>query len=437
VDSREQQSPQNIATGTTDASWGASLLHQLPPETRRWLRATLTVYQRITPILPLVAVAVMLLLMAQVYYNVQRYYTKPGYKGIAAFADIGLISGSHLGLNDLVMNNNPTGFDGQFYYFIALDPKQPLICAERPRPANCALDSAFGEVRAERILYPYIAGILTFGAPQLVPYTLLLVNFAAILLTAWLVGRLAVDAGASVWMGAAAGFYCGEVMGFLRDVADPVAVFWVILAIYLLRKERYLWMSLAICGALLTREQLVLTIPLLFVPLIAGRRWFTLGLGLLIGLGPFVVWQLALRILWGKWALANGDTAGAGVDHGLGLIPFHGLWDERTHPQFGLIIAFVVIPLVLATVISLVHIWRAGPGHLLLDPVPVIVIFYTLLLSLTSGILWRDMWTPGRLAALAIVLGVILVSELPTPSLRASYATLLSISSLVAIILVG
>jgi hypothetical protein len=35
------------------------------------------------------------------------------------------------------------------------------------------------------------------------------------------------------------------------------------------------------------------------------------------------------------------------------------------------------------------------------------------------------------------VLWVILVSELPTTSLRASYATLLAISSLVAIIVVG
>jgi hypothetical protein len=436
VDSREQQSLQNIATEKTDGSWGASLLRQLPPQARRWLRTALSVYRRITPILPLVAVAAMLLLMAQVYYNVQRYYTKLGYKGIAAFADIGLISGTHLGLSDLVMNHNPTGFDGQFFYFIALDPKQPFICAERPRPANCALDSAFGEVRSERILYPYMAGVLTLGAPQLVPYTLLLVNFAAILLTAWLVGRLAVQAGASVWMGAAAGLFCGEVLGFLRDVADPVAVFWVILAIYLLRKERYLWMSLAICGALLTREQLILTVPLLFLPLIAGRRWFTLGLGLLLGLGPFVVWQIVLRVMWGRWALASGDTAGAGVAQGIGL-PFHGLWDARTRPQFGLIVAFVVIPLVLATVIALAHIWRAGPRHLLVDPVPAIAILYALLLSLTSRILWGDMWTPGRLAALAVVIGVILVSELPSPSLRASYATLLSITSLVAIMVVG
>ena len=127
--------------------------------------------------LPLVASRAGAPLSAVVYFREQRYYTKPGYEGIAAFADIGTGLADHVGLRALVMNNNPVGFDGQFYYVIALDPSQ-LICAERPRPPDCALDPAFGEVRAERILYPYTAGLLTFGPPHLVPYTLLLVNFA-------------------------------------------------------------------------------------------------------------------------------------------------------------------------------------------------------------------------------------------------------------------
>jgi hypothetical protein len=383
-----------------------------------------------------VVVGLVLLLSAAVYFREQRYYTKPGYEGIAAFADIGTGLADHVGLRALVMNNNPVGFDGQFYYIIAQDPSQPIICAERPRPPDCALDPAFGEVRAERILYPYTAGILTLGSPHLVPYTLLLVNLMAILLTTWLVGSICVASGASVWLGAAAGLFCGEVLGFLRDLADPFAVLWVVLAVYLLRKERYLWSALAIAAALLTREQLILTVPLLLLPLLAQRRWRTLALSLLIGLGPFIGWQIVLRITWGKWALSSGDTAGAGVGGGSRLMPFLGLWQEHTKVDFGLILAFVVTPLALAVMISAIHIWQSGPRHLLYDPVPLIIILYTLLLSVTSWILWQDMWTPGRLAAIAVILGVIAVSGLPMPSLRASYATLLSITGLAGLILV-
>ena len=428
--------PQTIAPVGSTVSWGASVMQRLPPQARRYVQELHRIHHRIAPALPILVVAVMMLLMAVAYFNEQHYYTKQGYAAIAGFADIGWHSGDHLGLGDLVVKNNPVGFDGQFFYYIALDPKQPLLCGERPRPSNCALDIAFGEVRAERILYPYTAGLLTLGMPHLVPYSLLFVNLIAILLTSWLVAILAIEAGASRWMGAAAGLFCGEVLGMLRDLADPFAVFWVVLAVYLLRKERYLLSALAVGAALLSREQLILTLPLLFLPLLAKRRWSTLAIGLLIGLGPFFIWQIVLRAVWGRWALTTGDTAGAGVAGGVNWLPFYGLWTEHARADFGLIVAFVVIPLLLAVVIAVQHIWLHGPAHLLHDPVPALIILYTFLLSLTSGILWQDMWTPGRLSDLAVVLGVIVVSGLPKPSLHVSYATLLSISSLAPIILV-
>lgn len=395
--------------------------------------------RRLALIAPVVAVAGWLLLMAFTYYVQQEYYTKPFWQGVAAFADIGTISGQHLGLNALVMNNNPTGFDGQFFYFIALDPRQPLICAHHP--PDCALDRAFGEVRAERILYPYTAFVVSLGQPHLVPFALLAVNFVAVLVVTWLVGVMAVEAGASRWLGAAAGLFCGEVQGFLRDLADPFAVMWLVVAVYFLRKEQYLYTALACAAALLTREQLVLTVPLLALPLVAQRRWRTLAWSAAVALGPFVAWQLVLRIVWGRWALLTGDTAGAGVDKYFLPIPFHGLWVERQKPQFGMMVAFVVVPLAFACVLSILAIWRryqaGGWRRALLDPLPVFVVVYTLELSLTSWILWQDMWTPSRLAAGAAVLGVIVAARTDSPSARASYGTLVALTGMSALMLVA
>src|SRR5262249_21141886 len=70
---------------------------------------------RLTPLGPVLAVAVVLLLMARFYYDGQRYLEKLGPGALAGFADIGIISGSHLGLESLVLDHNPTGFDGQFF----------------------------------------------------------------------------------------------------------------------------------------------------------------------------------------------------------------------------------------------------------------------------------------------------------------------------------
>jgi hypothetical protein len=388
---------------------------------------------------PILAVAVVMLLLARAYYDNQRYLAKLGPGALAGFADIGTISGSQLGLDSLVMDHNPTGFDGQFFYFIALDPSQPVICSAHPRPPRCALDQAFGIVRAERVLYPYTAALLTLGHTDWVPLTLLLVNFAAILVTVWLVGRMCVAAGASPWLGAAAGLYCGEMQGFLRDLADPFAVLWVVLAVYLLRRERYLGSALAVAAALLTREQLVLTVPLLFLPLAILGRWRTLAQCALIALLPFAAWQTVLRLLWGQWPLSSGDTQGAGVADGILPLPFHGLFEKSANPQFAMILAFVVVPLLLACGASLLALGlaqqRSGWRAMLADPVPLLVLLYAVLLSLTSWILWQDMWTPSRLAALPVVLGVLVVAGLPRPQLRTSYATLMAFSGFVPLML--
>jgi hypothetical protein len=217
-------------------------------------------------------------------------------------------------------------------------------------------------------------------------------------------------------------------------------VLWVVLAVYLLRHRRYTWAAVAMAAALLTREQLILTLPLLWLPLLVQREWRRLVTCLVVAVGPFLVWQTVLRVLWGKWGVLSGDPAGAGVAGVTGwvrLVPFWGLWAERAKADFGVIIALVVVPLVLAVVIGVLAVWWRGPRRVLgEDALPLVVIVYTLLLSLTAGVLWQDMWTPGRLASVAVVLAVVVVAELPTPRLRVAYGTILALSCTAPLILV-
>ena len=63
---------------------------------------------------------------------------------------------------------NVGGYDGQYYYYIALDPAKARYYMDRPT------------YRYTRILYPITARLLALGQPELVPYSLILINWLAI-----------------------------------------------------------------------------------------------------------------------------------------------------------------------------------------------------------------------------------------------------------------
>ena len=72
------------------------------------------------------------------------------------------------------------GYDGQFYYRLALDP------ANLHRTAyGITLDNGY---RIQRITYPVLAWLLAAGQQAAVPYSLVAVNVVALGALAWLGG---------------------------------------------------------------------------------------------------------------------------------------------------------------------------------------------------------------------------------------------------------
>ena len=391
---------------------------------RRWL----------VTLLPLAVVAVTLLLVARM-----QYY-KHGYLDLRGFATLGSNYSTHIGITSGWVG--ATGYDGQFYYYLALRPSLVVTCAHDA--ATCPLDD-LRLVRAERILYPMTARLVALGQPDLLPLALLLVNFAAILVTVALLGSLAAEAGASRWLGAAVGLYAGETLVFASDLSDPYAVMWLVLAIWLARRERWLWAAGAVGAALLTREQLIFVVPFLALPLLAqgqvpSRRpsWRTLAASAALALGPFVIWQIVLHSLYGAWPLLSGDSRAAG----LAPLPFLGLWQARGAGQFTLELAVVAVPLLAALLVAALALWRQIRGVLLAegalvgrvrsavgivarDPISLMALAYGLLASCVSADQWVNLNGPLRLVLPAIVLGAIAAMGL-TRWVRIPYALLLA-----------
>lgn len=229
------------------------------------------------------------------------------------------------------------GYDGQYYYRIALDPsaaRRPVPVAGYPpvridRPAY----------RYQRIGYPLLARVVALGDRARIAGALVLVNVAAIALGTLFVALLLARNGLSPLYAVAFAAYVGQVASFWRDLAEPLAAALVALALLHWRDERPLLPSLVLLAAALTKEvALLFAAPLAFSLLLYARWrsfWMVVGVVLL----PYALWQLGL------WA-AFGQSGVGGADRPP-LLPLGGLSGARTTRQLLEAVAAVVLPAVL------------------------------------------------------------------------------------------
>jgi hypothetical protein len=297
-----------------------------------------------------------------------------------------------------------TGYDGQFSYYIALDPAKARHYLDLPG------------YRYTRILQPIAARTLAAGDPDLVPWALLLVNWLAIglgtlALAAWLKRR-----SCSPWWGAIYGFYPGLLVALQRDLTEPLAYALVACGVYLFDyggRRRLLWAAAAFALAGLTR-QTTLVFPaayagvLFFAPVRATLRERLRTDGppalLVAGLsaGPLLVYTAYLRSWIGTIE---------GVDP-FEAAPFLGLvasssWELARQPP---VIVTVVIPTLLVAAFAL-RALREHPRHPEL---------YCLLLNglLFVVLLGRTHYSGGYTAVGRDATGVVVAAVLCAPLFR-------------------
>lgn len=143
-------------------------------------------------------------------------------------------------------------FDGQFYYFIALDPPNARYYLD--------LSVVSPGYRYGRIVYPMLARTLALGQPDLIPYTLLLVNWLAVAGGTWVLAAWLKRKGVSPWLALIFAFYPGVFSALQCDLAEALAYSLVALAVYLFDfggRRRTLTSGAAFALAMLTRETTV------------------------------------------------------------------------------------------------------------------------------------------------------------------------------------
>jgi hypothetical protein len=235
---------------------------------------------------------------------------------------IPLPAGASVGLSLTTTSN---GYDGQFYYLLALNPFSSV-----PALPGAHLDVP--AYRAQRILYPLLVWALSLGGrPALVPIMLVIVNLVAI------VGIGAVGAlftrqhGVAPLWGSLLAFYPGLLVSLAGDLAEPLALLCALGGLLCARRRHWGWAALLLSLAALARETTALiAVALVIAGLLARLRpvpeprtasvprmprdhWT----GAIVAGGiPLVValcWQFILLIHWGSPGVLAAGTNNLGV----------------------------------------------------------------------------------------------------------------------------
>lgn len=241
---------------------------------------------------------------------------------------------------------NGIGYDGQFAYYIALDPP------------NARYYTGKTAYRYTRILYPMAAKFLSLGVPQWVPFMLVLANLIAVVVGTWAVAAWCRLRGISPWLALVYAFFVGQVIAFTRDLTEPLAYALVALAIYIFERWPTRWALSAAVFALaaLARETAVVFSALYAVHLLMGARPPRLASGkallfVAIAIGPAVVWE---GFIW-LWLGTLGWTQG----EGLAYIPFSGIWSLYPLPPDKLeVVQVVMLPGAICLGAALWLLWK-------------------------------------------------------------------------------
>jgi hypothetical protein len=205
------------------------------------------------------------------------------------------------------------GYDGQFFYKLALDPWTP-----EQGEFGTWLDTA--HYRHQRILYPLLVWAASLGGrPSLVPEMMVIVNIIGIGLIGFAGGLVARTWGLHASWGVLPAMYPGFLLTLVRCTAEIVAAACLAGAVAALsswirhpdRRWRAVAATLLICLALLARETV-----LLFVVAAAMVWGYELARRVprsvpwhLVVVPPVVLlmWHVVIALRWGHWPISGGS----------------------------------------------------------------------------------------------------------------------------------
>lgn len=240
------------------------------------------------------------------------------------------------------------GYDGQFVYYIARNPET----------ANQYLDVP--AYRFQRILLPVLGRVLASGQESLIPWTLLLVNLASLVIGTLTLEKLLEQHRVNRWYALTYGLTIG-IFGSVRlSLSEPLAYGLALVGILLANREKW-WQSAVVFALAGLSKETALLFPAahIFYHLIQ-RRWRPTMI-LVLSFLPFALWQVVLYIQFGTLGIGSGGAKATPFE----IIPFMGIvrivTEVPAETRQGVILVFgaILLPfVVLPTLWALRQCWK-------------------------------------------------------------------------------
>ncbi len=223
----------------------------------------------------------------------------------AALAEIGTRYGQ--GVPD-----GTEGYDGQFAYFIALDPNPEHVAPHLDVPAY----------RYQRILYPLLARLLALGQPAAIPWALIALNLAGHLLGTWALARWLTLSGSRAAYALIYGLWVGLIISLGTDLSEPLAFGLITLAWLFRKRGGMIGGALLLTASLFAKETSSLFLMAALAADVFARRWRRGVAPLLLGALAFGIWQIWLWRQFGSFGIGTGGAMATPFEY----IPFLGFF---------------------------------------------------------------------------------------------------------------
>ena len=300
---------------------------------------------------------------------------------------------------NLLVLKNSAGYDGQFYYRLALDP-----FTSKRTDFGVTLD--IPSFRHQRILYPFMAWALSAGNTDLVPWMMLLINYSGLCLLGWLGGVYAQTFKQHALWGLFLPLIPASLLSLTRDLVELLELSLLVSSFLLLHRGKQLGAAILLTLAVLTKESALLVAGaamLSYVVSWLGRKKKGIRLHyFILPIVTYLIWQTAQLFNWGELPVLAGKM-------NIG-IPFSGFFSffldastfqtplqRRSFPELILLIVF--------TVGVLYHLRSTAAS---LHEVLSWFLYVTLALSFSRAI-WVEDWAYLRAVSEFCVLGMIIV----------------------------
>jgi hypothetical protein len=315
-----------------------------------------------------------------ILWSYARHHFQGNITGFICFGDRNIPS--RLLPKDAWIWRRTPGYDGQFYYFAARDPFLRLEFHKYDDvPAY----------RYQRIGYPALVRIASLGNPDLIPLMMLVINIVLIAFSTAIIARLLRQKSMSCWWAMLFPSLSGMLLATIRDLTEPTAVFFLIIAVVAYEKRKYAFFSLLMACSILSREMtLAMTAVFLYDSIMVRRSWRA-SLATLLSIAPYAIWCGYLVINTGifPWQAGQqnfGAPFGALASYMAMIFVGH-----PDHPQVeGYYAAFFVSAQLLTLVYALKASWQK-PDFLSLG-----LLGYSCMPFVMSAAVWVDPWSYGR-----------------------------------------